>query len=389
MLENVAFENYQVLNNTPSKTKHLHKRLRALSLQERKMEMLFYQVFPLFFSLMVRLYVLFLLSGVHYGLLSFITFSPLVIFLLSYKGKEASLQYESALKIWYQDQYDILYQAMHYKTRHQASYPGRAILQKEKIKACVGLWVFIVMVINIVSVNKSNVSSCLLIITWLGVADLVWAIWHAYVEWLGLSYEESTKQEYSLEPIYRVDLQNLELFPDHKPINISVTLGDTLWVCGKNGSGKTSLLKAMLGGGYESGNILYNGNKILPKDVCVLSSDMVLRLGVLRDYLSISDVILFKLDKAISKLPKKMDTPISDLHHKWSKGMLQKLNLGWALSSNVSLFLLDEACCHLPLEEEIAFYKMLQNKKRIIILVSHQLSNKGFESNNLQKLHLI
>lgn len=373
LFQRISFGSMDLLCHPAWKNKYIHHKLRALSLQERKMELLCYQVLPQAISFIIRIYIIYILSGLQYGLIFFVLISCCVIQGFSHMGKKASLKHEEALQNWYQSRYDMLYQVMHYKAfKVEIEYPKQAIMDKEWIKVGIGLWVFIVLIIGLSHQKMQGVEDCLVIISWLGISDHIWAMWQTYVEWLGLPILEVPVKKKNTEiNIESISLDDVQVFENQIPINIHLSLGEVLWIKGANGSGKTSLLKALLSGNTYSGKISINHQNVLMESVCVLNSDMVVRNGKLRDYISWEEAKYLKLDVAIASLPYAMGTDVHTLHNKWSKGMLQKLNLAWASAQKSSVYLLDEACCHIPINEEVDFYKRLSKKNNILILISH------------------
>ena len=56
--------------------------------------------------------------------------------------------------------------------------------------------------------------------------------------------------------------------------------------------------------------------------------------------------------------------------------MIQHLNLAYALNQEAKIYILDEACVHLTIDQEILFYKKLlkYRSNATIIYVSHQMA---------------
>ncbi|MBQ6687099.1 MAG: ABC transporter ATP-binding protein [Bacilli bacterium] len=133
-----------------------------------------------------------------------------------------------------------------------------------------------------------------------------------------------------------------------KNINLTIPRGKIIGLLGKNGTGKTTLIKLindLLT--PTSGEILVNGEKI------GINSKKVISYLPERTYLdksmSVSEVIEYFSDfyndfdsKKAKKLLKDLDLDISQKLAKMSKGMQEKVQLVLVMSRKADLYILDE-----------------------------------------------
>ena len=163
---------------------------------------------------------------------------------------------------------------------------------------------------------------------------------------------------------------------------------------GDNGVGKTSLLKVIIGADEPySGKVIsigIEGPIQAQTSCCILSHQVLLLTGMVSEHIKMFALRETGLMEALMALPKGVSSDLGELQKTWSLGMLQKLNLAYALSQSADLYILDEACNHLSLQSEVAFYEALshQAQKPIVIFVSHQLDAAGITMNNCQSLTL-
>lgn len=133
-----------------------------------------------------------------------------------------------------------------------------------------------------------------------------------------------------------------------KGVNFSIESGKIVGLLGKNGSGKTTIIKLindLLT--IDSGEILINGKKIGPESKAIVSylpersyldkSKKVYQiLNFFKDFYSD-----FNLDKA-EKLLLELDLDKNLKLSKMSKGMLEKISLVLTMSRQAKLYILDE-----------------------------------------------
>ena len=138
---------------------------------------------------------------------------------------------------------------------------------------------------------------------------------------------------------------NKELLKD---INLSIQSGKIIGLLGKNGVGKTTLIKLindLLT--PTSGEILINGQKIGVETKKVIS--YLPERTYLNKQMKVSEVISYFEDfydnfdsKKAKKLLKDLDLDINQKLTKMSKGMQEKVQLVLVMSRNADLYILDE-----------------------------------------------
>lgn len=334
----------------------------------RRSEIWLFDTIPLLLSFFCRLWVVNSFGGIQWWSVWYCLGSVLVVGSCSWLGIAAAKRYELAARRQYQQQNERIFHWVFYGSFSQEKVTlYRETYGKEAIKAVVGCWVFLGLVLGLYQLDQDDpLKKCLLLISWMSCADLLWGIWQSWIDLLGCQY---TKREDGLESkqTKALHLHNLQLFSDIPAINLSLYPGELLWVQGPNGCGKTSLMKTILGqapyAGYVEGGT----------DVCVLSAQMLPTCGKLADYLSRETMMLFGLDLSVRKLPRALATNVKDIQDVWSLGMLQKLNMAWALKQKKSLYILDEACNHVPRKDALLFYSLLQKQGAMVVVVSHHL----------------
>ncbi|WP_310604759.1 ABC transporter ATP-binding protein [Anaerosporobacter sp.] len=176
-----------------------------------------------------------------------------------------------------------------------------------------------------------------------------------------------------------------------KDINFEVKQGEIIGLLGKNGSGKTTMIKSILGLLQHSGEVYFEGKKLSIRDTYAMN-----RIGVLVDTAFFEDMTALDNLKILM-----MATPHRDNRHMkkdimellefvgleknvkekvkgFSFGMKQRLALAQALMNEPKLLILDEPFVGLdPLGIELVKEKLTElcrKKQASIIFSSHQLA---------------
>ena len=133
-----------------------------------------------------------------------------------------------------------------------------------------------------------------------------------------------------------------------KDINLSISNGKIIGLLGKNGVGKTTLIKLINDLLTPTkGTILVNGNKVGVETKKVIS--YLPEKTYLNKQMRVSEVIKYFEDfydnfdsKKAKKLLKDLDLDINQKLSKMSKGMQEKVQLVLVMSRNADLYILDE-----------------------------------------------
>lgn len=174
-------------------------------------------------------------------------------------------------------------------------------------------------------------------------------------------------------------------FGEHKIIsdlNFSVKRDDTLAVVGPNGSGKTVLLKTLLGLIKHTGEITWHNDVRIGYVPQKLSIGRDLPITVC-EFLKLKDSNQKEIENVLIKVgfkPKTehrhhdlrvLDTRIGDL----SGGELQRILMAYALMKDPNVLLLDEPTAGVDISGEKKFYELFKELKKdsdlTIIFISH------------------
>lgn len=168
-----------------------------------------------------------------------------------------------------------------------------------------------------------------------------------------------------------LSLNDVSLYYDDKKvcegINLSIEKGDRIAVMGKNGSGKSSLLKLIC---FE--NISYTGSFIKGSrlKISYVSQDTSFLKGRLEDFAaenqideSLFKAVLRKLDFSRGQFEKKMES--------FSQGQKKKVLIAKSLCEKSHLLVWDEPLNYIDVISRIQIEKMILNSRPTIIFVEH------------------
>lgn len=166
-------------------------------------------------------------------------------------------------------------------------------------------------------------------------------------------------------------------------ITIDVKKGEAVALVGSNGSGKTSLLRALLGLVPFTGHASIDGHDVVREPVAARTL-----VGYLPQKPAFGDVSAFEALAFVAKLRRIERSRVTEVlrevglekHAKdrvktFSGGMQQRLSLAVVLLTNTPVLLLDEPTASLDREGQRAFtdiVKMLRGLERTVLLASHR-----------------
>ena len=182
-------------------------------------------------------------------------------------------------------------------------------------------------------------------------------------------------------------------------VSFSISKGDKIAIIGKNGAGKTTIIKLLLRlYNPTEGSIFINGMKLeeyntksLRNAIQVLFQDFALYAFSIMDNLSLGKDICQKnvwdalekvgLSDKVKNLKYSIDTPISSQLYadgiELSGGEAQKLAISRIYASNPGTFVMDEPTSSLDPQSEYLLYERLMEdsgRESIVIVISHRLT---------------
>lgn len=185
-----------------------------------------------------------------------------------------------------------------------------------------------------------------------------------------------------------LEIKNLNKSYENKKIlnniNIKIESGKIVGLLGKNGVGKSTLIKIINGLlQKDSGEILLNGNKITPQDkekIAYLPEKTYLNKNMrVIDYFNYMSEFYgtFNKEKAINLL-EKLNLNINTKICKMSKGMQEKLQLILVMARDAELYILDEPLGGVdPATRDYILDTILSNFKEgsSVIISTHLISD--------------
>jgi ATP-binding cassette subfamily B protein len=178
-------------------------------------------------------------------------------------------------------------------------------------------------------------------------------------------------------------------------INLRIPSGKTVAILGESGSGKSTILKLLLGFyAPTNGRVLIDGVDLRDHDLASLrsriglvSQDPFIFNGSVRENISLGrpgasldDVIAAAkaagLEEYIAGLPERYETPIGERGANMYGGQRQRLAIARALLSAPEVLIFDEATSHLDTATERFIQQSLRTALagRTVVLVAHRLS---------------
>jgi len=180
--------------------------------------------------------------------------------------------------------------------------------------------------------------------------------------------------------------------PFSQPLNLELKSPGSVAIMGPSGSGKSSLLKLLLGHlkptsgrlqlldrfGNDAGFELYQA------DILVMSQELRLFGDHLRDVLDPARIYtdqqleeataVMGLSEVLDQLPLRWLTPINEFNRDLSLGQLQLFKLSKALLKHHSIIITDEPTCHLPEQLHLQALQLLNEHCDLHLSVLHRQS---------------
>ena len=171
-------------------------------------------------------------------------------------------------------------------------------------------------------------------------------------------------------------------------INYTFTGGRIYGLCGKNGCGKTMLMRLIAGLIYPSSGTIRIKDKVFGKDISFPESVGMLieNPSFLNDYTGKQNLeMLAGLQKNVDKAEVRrvleqvgLDPDDKRKFYKYSLGMRQRLGIAAAIMGSPELILLDEPINTDGVQEIRAIIRGLSAENRIIIVASHDKSEMDY-----------
>ncbi len=170
-----------------------------------------------------------------------------------------------------------------------------------------------------------------------------------------------------------------------KDFNLSVTYGDRIVLAGNNGSGKTSLIKALINKGTNtvnapsSENITLDGEVYVGGDLAWVYIDQ--HYSLIKPDLTLLENLmnynkLITMDRAKEQLGKfqfKSELDMNKLGKNLSGGEMVRLIMSMITTFPVDLVVLDEPTNNLDVETVEVLIKSLNNFRGAVIVISHNI----------------
>lgn len=159
-------------------------------------------------------------------------------------------------------------------------------------------------------------------------------------------------------------------------VSLSVAQGEIVTIVGPNGSGKTSLLRAIIGAVKpHQGSVIWENGAAIGYVPQKLHIDETLPITVARFLKLPGGVAASDIDKALTQagVPDLSTAQLSQL----SGGQFQRVLLARALIGKPDLLLLDEATQGLDQRGSAAFYQQIESVRQdtgcAVLMISHEL----------------
>ncbi len=179
---------------------------------------------------------------------------------------------------------------------------------------------------------------------------------------LELFTAESKKEKVFVVNDFTVKYGGKELF---KPISFEVNQGECIWLRGENGSGKSSVLKVLMGE-----NIEYSGYINVPTNISYVSQDTSFLKGNIKEYIQETGVDGVILRSNLHKLGFEKDHFDKNIED-WSEGQKKKLLIAKSLCDEAELYIWDEPLNFIDIITRRQIENLILSVEPTMIVVEH------------------
>ena len=169
-----------------------------------------------------------------------------------------------------------------------------------------------------------------------------------------------------------LEVQNISINYKEKNVfdNLSFNIknGERVWLCGKNGCGKSSIIKLLIGE-----DISYKGYIKKTDRISYISQETSFLKGSLDDFIIKENInekhlksTLYKMGFEITQLDKNIDN--------WSEGQKKKLLIAKSLCENAELYIWDEPLNFIDVISRMQIEELILNEKPTMLFVEHDIS---------------
>ena len=197
--------------------------------------------------------------------------------------------------------------------------------------------------------------------------------------------EEKSKLLKNLDVAEKLDLSksrssNLDVLEVHnlkinygeeeifKDISFNIKSGDRVWLCGKNGSGKSSIIKLIMGE-----NIPHDGYIKKVDNISYISQDTSFLKGTLNDFAKSENIDMESIKRTLVKLGLK-NTQFEKEINEWSEGQKKKLLIAKSLCEKAELYIWDEPLNFIDVISRMQIEDLILNEKPTMLFVEHDTS---------------
>lgn len=154
------------------------------------------------------------------------------------------------------------------------------------------------------------------------------------------------------------------------PISFDINRGDAILLNGKNGSGKSSLLKLLIGE-----KINFEGDITIPKDLIISYIPQTFNhlKGLLSDYAKENKINEPLFRAILNKMGFNKDEFSNDIS-KFSAGQKKKILIAKSLSEKAHLYIWDEPLNYLDVFSRIQLENLLQEYNPTMVFVEHDIA---------------